>query len=143
MEIRAFLKGVASATVHGSPQSFAVFAFVSSVVFVVTITLFLWWGALTGIEQNLPALLRLQMVGVAVVLFAFMLSDTEEWRKISPHKRFAFLAFSCAVSPMFFISMLEFTPHVMFFAAAVAWSGVVFFYTRFFFTYRVFCDVRD
>lgn len=143
MEIRAFLRSLVDATVSGAPQSFVVLTVVTSTVFISSITLFLWWCALMRIDQNLGLLLKVQLIGVASLAFAYMLSDAEEWRKVLPHKRFAFLAVACGVSPACFIPLMKLVPEIAYIAVPIAWSGVVFFYTRFYFTYKAFCNVSD
>lgn len=143
MEIRAFLSAVVNAFVSEPPQAFAVLVVVCSSVFITTVTLVLWWGALMEIDQNFQLLLKIQLIGVAVLSFGYTISDAEEWRNVSPHKRFAFLTLACGVSPACFIPTLEFAPHLIILAGGIAWSGVVFFYTRFYFTYKAFCNVSD
>lgn len=143
MEIRAFLKGVLGAMASETPQAFAVLTVVCSTVFIATVTFVLWWGALMEIDQNFQLLLKVQLIGVAALFFGYTLSDAEQWRKVLPHKRFAFLSLACGVSPACFIPTLEFAPHLIFLAGGIAWSSVVFFYTRFYFTYKAFCNVSD
>lgn len=143
MQFGAWLRSSFQVARQGRWLAFTLLTSVCSFVFITTLTLWIWGNAHAGIEIDYAWFLMVQSVAVVIGVLAFSGFDVAFWCEVRPHNRFAFLAFCCLASPWAALTIFDTAPLVLWMGMAIGWSGFVFFYTRFFFTYRVFCDVCD
>lgn len=141
MGFRAWLRSCFRVFVEETWLSISLLLLICSGIYAVSLSLWIWGNAHSSAGIDYAWFLRAQSTAIVLGLLISFAYNEDTWYEIRPHCRFGFLAFCCLSAPWSTLMLFDVAPIVFWMALTASWTGFVFFYTRFYFTYRAYCDV--